>query len=155
MNSKAQIVGLDTAASEGYSFSAQSDEGFAIPIDTAEAVAALIESGTASSTVHIGPTAFLGVLIASADAGGYGGYGGGASGATIAGVVANSPAAQAGLAEGDVITSLGGQTVDSADALSALIVGSYQPGDQVQVVWLDQSGQQHSTTVTLASGPAA
>ena len=51
------------------------------------------------------------------------------SGATVAGVLPGSPAAQAGLAAGDVIVSVNGQTVDSPTTLSTLL-GSHQPGDQ-------------------------
>ena len=44
-----------------------STQGYAIPIDTALSIASQIEAGQASSTVHIGATAFLGLEIASSD----------------------------------------------------------------------------------------
>lgn len=74
------------------------------------------------------------------------------SGADIAGVVTNGPAQEAGLAEGDVITSLGGKHIDSANALTNAI-SIYHPGDKVQVGWTDSSGQTHTATVQLSSGP--
>jgi S1-C subfamily serine protease len=69
-------------------------------------------------------------------------------------VLPGAPAAQAGLARSDTIVSVDGQSVDSPTALSALL-GRYQPGDHVQIGWTDASGGQHTSTVQLATGPAA
>jgi hypothetical protein len=33
-------------------------------------------------------------------------------------------------------------------------MGQDHPGDKVSVVWTDQYGQTHTSTVTLANGPA-
>jgi S1-C subfamily serine protease len=76
------------------------------------------------------------------------------SGVTIAGALSGSPAASAGLTEGDTITSVGGQTVSSATDIQQILV-KYHPGDKISVSWVDQSGQSQTATVTLASGPAA
>jgi S1-C subfamily serine protease len=76
------------------------------------------------------------------------------SGVTIAGALAGSPAASAGLTAGDTITSVGGQAVSSASDIGQTLV-KYHPGDKISVNWLDQSGQSQTATVTLASGPAA
>ena len=65
-----------------------------------------------------------------------------------------APAAQAGLAAHDTIVSVDGQSVDSPTALSTLL-GGYQPGDHVQIGWTDAAGGQHTSTVQLATGPAA
>ena len=54
----------------------------------------------------------------------------------------------------DTITSVGGQTVNSATDIEQILV-KYHPGDKISISWLDQSGQSQTTTVTLASGPAA
>jgi S1-C subfamily serine protease len=161
VNAAAQVIGVDTAASAGFSFRSGTGQGFAVPIDEALAIATQIENHQASATVHIGPTAFLGVSMApSGSQGGSGGPGFGdqsgsaVSGATVAGVLSGSPAERAGLSPGDVITSVDGQSVDSPSTLSSLL-GRYRPGDHVRVVWIDQSGGQHSATVELATGPAA
>jgi len=68
-------------------------------------------------------------------------------------VASGTPADGAGLAEGDVITSVGGQTVSTPQSLSSIIAG-YHPGDSVQVGWVDAEGASHTATVQLASGPA-
>jgi S1-C subfamily serine protease len=97
--------------------------------------------------VHVGATAFLGVGVSSR-----GGFAD--SGAVISQVVSGSPAAKAGLAQGDEITSIGGQSVSSAEDVAHALV-KYHPGDSVQVSWTDQYGQSQTATVTLANGPAA
>jgi len=168
VNTKGDVVGIDTAASTGISttgFSSQSQQtatqAFAIPITEAASIASQIEAGHASSTVHLGTTAFLGVEVSASSAGstgGYGGYYGGsgstASGATVAGVVNGSAAAQAGLAQGDVITSVAGHTIKSSTDVSS-VLAQHHPGDKISLSWTDQYGQSHSATVQLGSGPAA
>ena len=67
VDTSGQVLGVDTAASAGFSFQSndqsQGTQGFAIPINTALSIARAIEAGAGSSTVHIGETAFLGVEI--------------------------------------------------------------------------------------------
>ena len=89
------------------------------------------------------------------DGSGSGTSGSGTSnGVTIAGTLSGSAAANAGLAAGDTITSVGGQAVSSASDIQQALV-KYHPGDKISVNWVDQSGQSQTATVTLASGPAA
>jgi S1-C subfamily serine protease len=156
VNSAGQVVGMDTAASAGFSFQSTGDSsgyaGYAIPIGEAITIAKEIEAGSSSSTVHIGTTAFLGVEI-DANGDGYGyGYGNASSGATVAGVITGSPAQQAGLAAGDVITSVDGQSVADASALTEALEPD-KPGDTVTVGWTNASGTTQTATVTLSSGP--
>ena len=100
-----RTIGIDTAASEEFSLSSGSSRGFAIPISQVLAIAQKIESGTPSLGVHIGPTAFLGVELAISKSTGARRN----SGALVAGVFPTSPAQQAGLGSGDLITSLAGR----------------------------------------------
>ena len=72
VNSSGDVLGMDTAAASGISFQTPDSDGYAIPIDTAVAVAGQIESSAASDTVHIGATAFLGVEVTAASSGGAG-----------------------------------------------------------------------------------
>ncbi len=170
VNTHGDVVGMNTAASSNISttaFGTQSQQpatqAFAIPISQATTIADQISAGKASATVHIGATPFLGVEVSSADstggAGAYGGfYGGGygsstASGATVAGTVSGSAAAQAGLAQGDVITSVAGQTITSPTGVSSALA-KHHPGDKISIGWTDQSGQSHTATVQLGAGPA-
>ena len=173
VNAYGQVIGMDTAASSGTQFQSQSgqtaEQAYAIPINEAVSIASQIEAGHASSTTHIGATAFLGVQIQSASqgssdgSGGFGGFGGlgnqgsgnsSASGVTVAGTLSGSPAANAGLTQGDVITALGGQSVATPEDISHVLV-KYHPGDSISISWVDQAGQSHTANVTLANGPAA
>jgi S1-C subfamily serine protease len=164
VDSSGDVIGIDTAASSSFSFNGSTTAGFSIPINTAVSLAGQIEKGQSSSTVHIGPTAFLGVEVTSGQSNSSGsgngfsnglGSGNGSSntaGATVVGVPSGTPADNAGITEGDVITSFGGHAVTSASDLSSLLL-THQPGDQVQVEWTTTSGQQGSATVQLTTGP--
>lgn len=143
-----KVIGMDTAASVGFSFETTGTEGYAIPINSAAAIARKIASGQGSASVHIGRTAFLGVQVYSTQSGVS------PSGAVINEVVTGSPAASVGLAVGDVITSLGGKAVHSAPGLTTLMQ-LYHPGDRVRIGWTDSTGSRHSGTMQLAAGPAA
>ncbi len=143
LTSNGRVIGMDTAASTGFTFrSAGASDAYAIPINTAVAIAKAIEAGKASATVHVGATAFLGIQVATGEGGG----------ALIVGVVPNGPAAAAGLAAGDTITAIGGRTISSPTSVASLIV-TKKPGAKVAVTYVDQFGTSHTTTATLGSGP--
>jgi S1-C subfamily serine protease len=72
----------------------------------------------------------------------------------VAAVVTGDPADQAGISAGDAITTISGTAVDSPATLTATL-GTHHPGEKVEIGWTDQSGQSHSATVQLASGPPA
>jgi len=150
-----KVIGMDTAASGGTRFSSESNVGFAIPINQALSIASDIEAGKSSSKIHLGASPFLGVEIAtSSSSGAFGGAGSSSGrGAVVAGVVSGGPAAKAGITTGDTIVSLDGQSVTAPSDLSTLIA-NHHPGDSVRVGWVDSSGQQHTGSVTLATGPA-
>ncbi|MFN8629972.1 MAG: trypsin-like peptidase domain-containing protein [Chloroflexota bacterium] len=78
------------------------------------------------------------------------GTGRGSSGSSAA-VVADSPAAKAGLAEGDIITAIDGTTLDATHTLD-LLLGQHKPGEQVTLSVL-RNGQTNSVTVTLGTRP--
>jgi S1-C subfamily serine protease len=142
-NADGEVIGVDTAATVNTRYRAGQALGFSIPIDDAMAIVRQIDSGVATDTVHIGPTAFLGVTLLA----------GGGPGVVVSSVASDSPAESAGLEPGDIITSAGGQTVNSADGLGALI-RSHRPGDKLSLKWTDPSGDDHTATVKLVDGPA-
>lgn len=146
VNAAGQVVGMDTAASNGLQFrgTGGGSEGFAIPIRQVLQVADAIQAGQASATVHVGPTAELGVYVSTSTA---------SSGVLVAGVLGGGPAAKAGLTRGDAITSVAGVAVSSADALSDEMT-RLRPGQAVTVTYTSSDGQQHTTQVRLGSGPA-
>jgi S1-C subfamily serine protease len=149
LNSADQVVGMDSAASAGFSFQQSGSDAYAIPIDTAMTIAKQIAAGNSSAQVHVGGTAFLGVDVQPS---GYFRGGAFAAGEAVVGVVPGSPAAKAGIVAGDVITAVNGRAVNSPTAVVAQLLPRH-PGDKVKVKWVDQSTGTHTASVTLASGP--
>ena len=111
--------------------------GFAVPSNTVEKIAdALIADG---SVEH----AYLGVSTEDAEDGG---------GASIAEVRSGTPAAEAGLRSGDVVTAIDGRAVTSSDELRRLIDSS-SPGDTVELT-LERDGQTKTLQAELGSRPS-
>ena len=151
VDSDGNIIGMNTAAAQNDSFFGDggSTTAFAIPIDKALQIVGQIRNGDNSDTVHVGDRAILGVQVRNPGA-----FGGApaTSGAAVVGTKDGSPAADAGIGAGDVITEVNGKTVQSASDLTSLMF-EYHPGDKVDITWLDQNGDSHSDTLTLVAGP--
>ncbi|MEZ5126054.1 MAG: trypsin-like peptidase domain-containing protein [Thermoleophilia bacterium] len=156
VNGQGEVIGITTAASGGYSFEESGGAGFAVPIQQALDIVAQIQRGVSVGSVHVGPTAFLGVQVVSSQAEdyGYGAPAGGQAiaGAVVSGVLPDTPAQSAGVQEGDVITGLDGSSISSASELTAAL-GLLDPGDTVEVTWIDPSGVEHGASVVLMAGP--
>lgn len=118
-----------------------SSPGYAIAIDKVRAIGKQIEAQTASPLVHIGETAFIGVDIADTR-----------TGVVISDTVAGTPAQQAGLQQGDVITSLDGAPISTSDDLRTALF-SHHPGDIVTLGYTDTNGAAQTASLTLGSGP--
>ncbi|BCK53501.1 S1C family serine protease [Nocardia wallacei] len=142
VNSSGAVVGVNTAASQGFRLGAGGGQGFAIPINKARAIAEQIRAGTASGTVHIGPTAFLGLTVSDANG----------TGALVRNIVRGGPADELGLVPGAVITAIDGDRIDSANALIATM-DKHHPGDNVNLTWIDATGGSQTAKVELAQGP--
>ncbi|MEO3807514.1 trypsin-like peptidase domain-containing protein [Sphaerisporangium sp. B11E5] len=137
VNSSGQVVGINSAiATNGGD--GNIGVGFAIPINTARQVAdQLIKSGKATH-------AYLGVNLADAT--------GNTEGAVVSTVQNGSPAAQAGLREGDLITKIDGTQVSGADTVVGQI-RSLTPGTKVSLTYV-RDGRTSTVTVTLAERTA-
>ncbi|WP_431957754.1 S1C family serine protease [Nocardia lijiangensis] len=136
------IVGVITAASGDQDRAVdRQPNGYAVPIDAAMRVVRQIRSGTPTETVHIGPTATLGVLISDAKP----------SGARIDVAIYGSPAYSAGLTDGEVITSVDGRAVSTARALRAAI-NVRKPADTVRLGVIGVGGAERTVTVVLGKG---
>jgi S1-C subfamily serine protease len=157
LTSGGKVVGMDTAASVGFNFQSASGAGYAIPVDTVITISNLILRGDATSTIHIGATAIIGVYVAANNARNLAYYGCPSSEASesgvliAAGAVPGSPAANIGLARCDLITSVSGSKTSSPDALLN-VMETHHPGDSVSLGWLDSSGGSHTVTIHLATG---
>ncbi|MGM0380502.1 MAG: Do family serine endopeptidase [bacterium] len=73
------------------------------------------------------------------------------SGVLIAEVVEGSPAEEAGLQAGDLITEIDGEPVDSPHSLQRKVL-SYESGEEITVKY-DREGELQTTTVTLGTVP--
>jgi S1-C subfamily serine protease len=145
LDASGRVIGMNTAASSGFAFQSDPSEGYAIPITKALTLARQIKAGRASSAVHVGPTAFLGVLAGPSryvDV----------AGALVAEVVSGGPADRAGVGPGDVITRIEGRTVSSTEAIVKLLQGK-KPGDTIKLTWINRVGSRTTATVKLVSGP--
>jgi putative serine protease PepD len=135
VNGSGQVIGINTAIATSGGGNGNIGVGFAIPIDTAKQVSQqLIKTGKATH-------AYLGVTLSDAM--------GDQQGALVATVQGGTPAASAGLKEGDIVTEVDGKTIDGADALSAAIRG-HSPGDKIALTYI-RNGKKHTTNVALAS----
>ena len=152
-DAEGETIGIDTAASSGSEIN-----GYATPIQRALGIVQQIRSGQESSTVQVGPAAFLGVELGDGYGSADSGYPGSgmqeSSGAMIESVVSGTAADTAGLEAGDEITQLDGRTVTSPDDVTA-VLADHDPGDQVKIIWTDQYGTDHTATVTLGASPVA
>ena len=143
LNGEGEVVGMTTAGSQGFQFTGAAEAAYAIPINEVVAVARQIEAGRASPTVHLGPTAFLGVVVETAPSG---------SGALIVQVIPGDPAAKAGLSAGDTITAIDNRAVTSASSLTEVLVGE-TPGGSIKLRYLDPKGRAQTMTLHPGSGP--
>jgi putative serine protease PepD len=142
-----QVIGINTAiasvASSGLpgQQSPQSGNigvGFAIPSNTAQRIAQeIIDTGSATH-------ALLGVSAGTASDDGAAAVG---TGAELASIQDGSPAADAGLQVGDVITAVGDRVVTSSTELTAA-VRSADPGDTVTLT-VRRGGETIQVDVTL------
>jgi S1-C subfamily serine protease len=142
VNINGQVVGMNTAATDTYKMSG--GQGFAIPIGRAMGVAGQIRSGAGSNTVHIGPTAFLGLGVVD----------NGGNGARVERVVSTGPASGAGFSPGDVVTALDGAPIHGATSMTDALI-PHHPGDTITVSYRTASGDNRTVNVTLAEGPPA
>jgi putative serine protease PepD len=120
--------------------------GFAIPSDFAHTISdELIANGSVTHSsfgIRVAP------ISRAADA-----QGGAPEGLYVVGTTPGGPAANAGLATGDVITKLDDQAATSTEQIQALTL-TRKAGETVKVTFT-RGGTQHTTVVTLAPQPAS
>jgi len=152
VDANGKVIGMNTAAAQNDSFfgGGGSSTAFAIPIDKAITIIEQIRDGHDSDTVHVGERGILGVQVRNP--GSLGDTTPVTSGAAVVGVKDGTPADDAGIGAGDVITAIDGNTVRSASDLTAAMF-KYHPDDQVKVTWVDENGDSHTDSVTLIPGP--
>jgi putative serine protease PepD len=136
---RGQVVGVNSAiATTGGAMQGEAGNigvGFAIPVEQVKLTAdQIIRNGEARYPV-------IGAKVSSA--------GGDVRGAEISEVLAESPAEQAGLRAGDVVTAIDGTPVDEQIAL-IVAIRSHRPGDTVELT-VSREGEELTIEVTLGS----
>jgi putative serine protease PepD len=135
---RGRVIGInDSIASES---GGNQGVGFAIPIDTAVSVAQKLVKGESITP------GFLGVQAADPMPSGA------TQGAFLAEVDPGSPAADAGLKRGDLVTAVDGTAVAGSTDLVAAI-RTRAPGDTVKLTY-ERNGSSHVVSVTLTRGAA-
>jgi S1-C subfamily serine protease len=148
VNAAGQVVGMITAGDISGFQSQTSTVNYAVPADKALGFVNTIRSGQTSSDIIYGQVGFIGVNVRDLTANAASQLGLSASaGALVVSVLPGLPAEGAGIAQGSVITKLGGQGITSSASLGTAI-RAHKPGEKVSVTWVDQRGT-HSASLTL------
>jgi putative serine protease PepD len=138
LDAEGKVIGVvDQIATDGNA-DQSSGVGFAVPSSLVSAELKELENG--EKVEH----AYLGVATASSTEG--------TEGAEVAEVVSGSPAAEAGLKQGDVITELEGEEIASTEDLVAAIA-THEPGESVTLK-VEMNGKSSTVKVTLGTQPA-
>ena len=150
VDSSGSVIGMNTAVASSADGTAQAqDIGFAIPSNKIAQLLPGLRNGTIGDDSHSG-SGYLGVEIETLTSQVRSAYDFVPNrGAVVLQVVSGSPALSAGIAQGDVIVSLDGKPITSADQLGADIQ-AYRPGQTVEV-GLYRGRVRTTITATLGS----
>ncbi|MBO4210586.1 S1C family serine protease, partial [Micromonospora echinofusca] len=132
INTRGEVIGINTAIATAGQGTGNIGVGFAIPSNKAKAVAEQLQRGQKVSHPS------LGVAVNTAENGG----------ALIAQVNPDSPAAKAGLREGDIVTRFGDRVISESNDLVAAVQAG-RVGDRVELTYV-RDGAEAKATVTLA-----
>ncbi len=137
-NIRGEVVGINTAVARGGATSAANNIGFAISVEEVLTVVEQLRR-TAGGEPRI--EGFLGVGLAERTDGG--------AGAIIADVQPDSPAAVAGIREGDLVLSVDGEPINGQTGLVAAI-RDRSPGDVVEIE-VSRDGVRETLSATLVA----
>jgi S1-C subfamily serine protease len=139
LDAQGRVIGVNTAIAGG-----AQNVGFAIPISLAKPTIDDLRAGRKPaflgvSTQTVTPAAATELKLSVNE------------GAYVVQVTSGTPAADAGIKEGDVIVQIGDATIkNTADVHAA--VRSYRPGDSVKVI-VDRKGDRDTFDATLVERP--
>jgi putative serine protease PepD len=136
-----QVVGIPTLSAIDPENQQQAGGiGFAIPSNIVKSIAGqLIQDGHVVRSNR----AYLGVRLATLSSG---------AGVLVTAVTDNGPSAAAGIVAGDMITTIKGQPVQSADDI-AVAIADLKPGEKIAVGIRNPQGKTSTVTVTLGQYP--
>ena len=146
VNAAGEVIGINTATSQD-----ADGIGFAIPISSVKGMLKNLIENNSATRAYIG-VAYVEitseVMVAYDLPVAAGAYLLSNQGSAI---VADGPAAKAGLRDKDIITKINGLAIGKHGSVST-IIGEYVPGDTVQLTVL-RDGEEHTFNVTLGSYP--
>lgn len=150
VNIEGQVIGINTAvAGQG-----SENIGFAIPINEAKRDIETVLSSGKISRAYLG-VRYVTITPDIAQANGlskdYGAYIKGSQNSS--GVQSSSPAAKAGLKDGDIILKVNDTTIDSNNSLSS-VLAQYTPGTTVTLM-VYRDGKEQQIKATLAEAPTS
>lgn len=119
--------------------------GFAIPIEVARPIVAIVEHDGSYTTPY------LGLYAIDAEIARYYGEGAVAGGILVIDVDGNGPAAAAGIRKNDLITQMDGQPVDTILKMREIIY-AHKPGESITVNW-ERDSQKGQAAVKLTKKP--
>ncbi len=132
VNSSGQLIGINSAG-----ITDAQNIGFAISVGT---IAPLLDQLKAGNDVQAAPIGYIGVVLTETP-----------NGITVATVQAGTPAADAGIKAGDVITKVNATPVSTANQL-ANVLQKLSPGTKVRVT-VERDGATKVFDITLATRP--
>lgn len=148
LNMKGELIGINEAKSSSSSSGASVDNiGFAIPIDKAQDSLQEMMNLETREKVDSDQASYIGIQGSDVSAEATQLYNV-PSGAVVVEVVENSPAEQAGIQTGDVITELDGRTISSMSQLQETLQ-YYAAGEKVEIV-VQRSGNNGYEAKTLS-----
>ena len=148
VDSNGDVIGINTLGITQVPGQNQSAQGlfFAIPSNTAKSIVnQLISTGKVTYP-------YLGVSVVTVTPDLASQYGLPVDhGAYVGQVVSGGPAESAGVQQGDFITAIGGQTIDSNHPFTEVLF-THKPGDKVELT-INRNGSDTKVTVTLGERP--
>lgn len=132
-----QVVGVTSAGREEPSDFMTS---YSIPIADATQIADDIVAGRQSERTRVGPGPWLGITLGTENV------------PVVTSVRPGSPAEAAGIGSGATITSYNGQPVSTANGFLKAVESS-DPGESVEISWIDLSGQAREALIVLGTSP--
>ena len=129
VNMNGDLIGINSAGIPD-----AQNVGFAISVDT---IKPLLDDLKQGKTVQTSPIGFIGVTVAETP-----------FGVTVTTVQSGTPAADAGIKAGDIITQVGDKTVATANQLATVLRGT-TPETKVKVI-VERSGKTITFDITLA-----
>jgi putative serine protease PepD len=138
LDARGRVIGVNSQIATAGAGGGSVGIGFAIPSDTVREIVPKLEAG---QTVK---RAWLGLATTASTSG---------AGAQVGSVTAGSPAAQAGVRQGDTVTKVDGKAIAAPEDISDAIA-AHAPGERIEVE-VTRGGSPRTLEVTLGTRPEA